>query len=80
MAYYVGLDVSQKQTWICVVDDKGKVVAEGCSLTRAADVYGWLGNRVERDEIVKVTCRKTAILFSVAVFMRLLALSAPSAI
>jgi transposase len=54
MAYYVGLDVSQKQTWICVVDEKGKVVAEGCSLTRAADVHGWLGNRVERAEIAKV--------------------------
>ena len=55
MAYYIGLDVSQKQTWICVVDDKGKTVAEGCSLTRAADVYGWLGNRVERADIVKVS-------------------------
>ena len=54
MAYYVGLDVSQKQTWICVVDEKGKVVAEGCSLTRASDVHGWLGNRVERADIVKV--------------------------
>jgi transposase len=51
---YVGLDVSQKQTWICVIDDKGKVVVEGCSLTRASDVYGWLGNRVDRAEIVKV--------------------------
>jgi transposase len=51
---YVGLDVSQKQTWICVVDDKGKTVAEGCALTRASDVYGWLGNRVNRDEIAKV--------------------------
>jgi transposase len=51
---YVGLDVSQKQTWICVVDEKGKTVAEGCSLTRASDVYGWLGNRVNRDEIAKV--------------------------
>lgn len=54
MGYYVGLDVSQKQTWICVVDDKGKTVAEGCSLTRASDVYGWLGNRVERTDIVKM--------------------------
>ncbi len=43
MGLYVGLEVSQKQTWSCVVDDKGKTVAEGCSLTRASDVYGWLG-------------------------------------
>src|ERR1022692_4528406 len=51
---YVGLDVSQKQTWICVVDDKGKTVAEGGSLTRASDVHGWLGNRVDRAEIAKI--------------------------
>ena len=54
MGLYVGLDVSHKQTWICVIDDKGKTVAEGCSLTRASDVYGWLGNRVERADIVKM--------------------------
>jgi transposase len=51
---YVGLDVSQKQTWICVTDDKGKVIVEGCSLTRASDIYGWLSNRVERTEITKI--------------------------
>jgi transposase len=51
---YVGLDVSQKQTWICVVDNKGKTVVEGCSLTRASDVHGWLGNRVDRGEIEKI--------------------------
>ncbi len=54
MGLYVGLDVSQKQTWICVVDDKGKTVAEGCSLTRASDVYGWLGNRVEHANIERM--------------------------
>lgn len=51
---YVGLDVSQKQTWICIVDEKGKTVAEGCALTRASDIYGWLGNRVGHDEIEKI--------------------------
>jgi len=54
MGLYVGLDVSQKQTWICVVDDKGKTVSEGCALTRASDIYGWLGNRVDRADIVKM--------------------------
>jgi transposase len=29
MAYYVGLDVSLKQTSICVVDQTGSVVREG---------------------------------------------------
>ena len=54
MGLYVGLDVSQKQTWICIVDEKGKTVDEGCSLTRASDIYGWLGNRVGHDEIEKI--------------------------
>lgn len=54
MAYYVGLDVSQKQTWICVVDEKGAVVAQGGAFTRAEDIYGWLGNRVEHAQIVRV--------------------------
>jgi transposase len=51
---YVGLDVSQKQTWICVVDEKGKTVAEGGALTRASDVQGWLRNRVELGDIANV--------------------------
>lgn len=51
---YVGLDVSQKQTWICVIDDKGQTVVEGCALTRAQDVFGWLKNRVDNATIAKV--------------------------
>lgn len=42
MEYYVGLDVSQRQTAICVVDKNGKVVVEGKSMTQPADIYGWL--------------------------------------
>ena len=51
---YVGLDVSQKQTWICVVDEKGQTVVEGAALTRARDVFGWLDNRVDVLGIAKV--------------------------
>ena len=29
MKQYVGLDVSQKETAICVIDDTGKIVFEG---------------------------------------------------
>ena len=47
--YYIGLDVSQKSTSICVVDRKGKVVCEGASLTRPTDIYGWLKNRIGSD-------------------------------
>jgi transposase len=54
MAYYVGLDVSQKSTSICVVDEKGKMVAEGAALSRAEDIHGWLGNRVEAAAVVNI--------------------------
>jgi transposase len=42
MEYYVGLDVSQRQTAICVVDEKGKIVAEGKALTLPSDIHNWL--------------------------------------
>ena len=54
MAYYVGLDVSQKSTAICVIDDKGAKVVEGAALSRPGDIYGWLANRVEVGDIAKV--------------------------
>jgi len=52
--YYVGLDVSQKQTSICVIDGEGKVFVEGKSLTRPMDIFGWLKNRVDPDNTLKV--------------------------
>ena len=54
MPYYVGLDVSQKQTWICVVDEKGKVAAEGGALTRVDDIFGWLRNRIDTAQIANI--------------------------
>lgn len=52
--YYVGLDVSQKQTSICVIDHEGKIISEGKSLTRPMDIFGWLKNRIDVDASVKV--------------------------
>jgi len=54
MAYYIGLDVSQKQTAICIVDDKGKVIVEGSALSKPHDICGWIKNRVETSEVSKV--------------------------
>jgi transposase len=42
MQYFIGLDVSQRTTAICVVDHKGKVVGEGKTLTSPSDIFGWL--------------------------------------
>ena len=51
---YVGLDVSQKQTSICVIDTEGKIIVEGKSLTRPLDIFGWLKNRIESDKMIKI--------------------------
>lgn len=45
--YYVGLDVSQKQTSVCVIDSDGKPVCEGKCLSRPQDIHGWVMRRVE---------------------------------
>jgi transposase len=42
MKLYVGLDLSQRKTAICVVDDKGKMVTEGSALTLPSDISEWL--------------------------------------
>jgi transposase len=55
MQYYIGLDVSQKQTAICVVDEQGKIIEEGKSLTRPTDIYDWLHARqIEFSSIVRI--------------------------
>jgi len=45
--YFVGLDISQKSTSICITDAEGKRLHEGASLTRPQDIYGWLSNRID---------------------------------
>jgi predicted NBD/HSP70 family sugar kinase len=42
MAHFVGLDVSVKQTSVCVVDDAGKVVLEQKVPTEPADIIALL--------------------------------------
>jgi transposase len=42
MNLHVGLDISQRKTAICTVNDKGKIVAEGSSLTLPSDIHCWL--------------------------------------
>lgn len=47
--YYVGLDVSQSITTICVLDTEGKIIHEGSANSRPNDIYGWLNNRLLSD-------------------------------
>lgn len=43
--HFVGLDVSQKSTAVCIVDEKGKLVCEGMCLTRPFDLVNYLRKR-----------------------------------
>jgi hypothetical protein len=42
MPYFVGLDVSLKQTAICVVDQDGATVREGSAATEPEKLAAWL--------------------------------------
>jgi transposase len=42
MNFYIGLDISQRKTAICIVDAAGKIVVEGNSLTLPSDIHSWL--------------------------------------
>jgi hypothetical protein len=44
MAHFVGLDVSVKETSVCVVDDTGKVILEQKVPTEPADIIGLLSS------------------------------------
>ena len=54
MEYYIGLDVSQRQTAICIVDDKGERVKEGKALTLPCDIHTWIATHVDAVAIIKV--------------------------
>lgn len=55
MEYYVGLDVSQRQTAICIVDETGKKVAEGKALSLPDDIHNWLTTKIsDPTDIVRV--------------------------
>lgn len=45
MKYYIGLDVSQRQTAICGVDEGGKRVFEGKALTIPLEIWGWINKQ-----------------------------------
>src|SRR5580765_7960085 len=44
MAYFVGLDVSVKETSVCVVDDAGSVILEQKVPTEPADIIALLSS------------------------------------
>jgi transposase len=54
MQYYIGLDISQRQTAICIVDGKGTRVAEGKVLTLPCDIHAWITKHIDIKSIVRV--------------------------
>ena len=55
MEYYIGLDISQRQTAICVVDAKGRIVSEGKALTHASDIHSWLlAKTIDLNSIISI--------------------------
>ena len=42
MEYYVGMDVSLKETSICVVDDSGEIVSEGTVISEPAAIAAFI--------------------------------------
>ena len=47
MEYYIGLDVSQRQTAICIVNGKGTRVAEGKALTDPSGIAAWITKHLD---------------------------------
>ena len=52
--HYIGLDVGQKKTAICIIDKNGKKLQEGACNTRPTEIYGWIKNRIEDLNSVRV--------------------------
>ncbi len=47
MDYFIGLDVSQRRTAICIVDVEGETVAEGTALTSPPDIHHWIAKHID---------------------------------
>jgi len=48
MAYFVGLDVSVKETSVCIVDDAGKIVREARVASEPEALLQVLTNKIDR--------------------------------
>jgi len=62
MEYYIGLDVSQRQTAICIVDGKGERVREGKALTLPTDIHAWITTHVDAGTINQYISKRTFML------------------
>lgn len=52
MKHYIGLDVSMKRTFICVIDEQGKIVHEGSEKTEAHLIADYLSQKGFKEIVV----------------------------
>ena len=64
MKLHVGLDVSQRKTAICVINDKGKIIAEGNALTLPSDIHNWLSTKVSDLSSIQGVCLEAGAMSS----------------
>ena len=63
MEYFAGLDVSMKETHICVVDREGTIIHEATSGTSPAEIASALGNAPDCKRVVFETGRMAPMLY-----------------
>jgi transposase len=63
MNLYIGLDVSQRRTAICIIDEEGKTVAEGKALTSPAEIYSWIAKRADLAQVCQAGLEAGAMSF-----------------
>lgn len=64
MNLHVGLDISQRKTAICVINDKGKIVVEGNALTLPVDIHNWLKSKDVELSAIKAVCLEAGAMSS----------------
>lgn len=64
MNLYIGLDISQRKTAICVVNGNGKIMVEGTSLTLPTDIHGWLISKDIDLTVVQGVCLEAGAMSS----------------
>lgn len=63
MEYCIGLDVSQRQTAICINDGSADRIREGKALIIPADIHDWIIKHVGPGDIVKIGHEAEAMSF-----------------
>lgn len=64
MENFIGLDVSQRFTAICIIDETGKRLHEGKALTLPSDIHSWITSHGIQSTQVKAVCLEAGAMSS----------------